>query len=814
VLSDKAKLLASAQKSLQKNQLAKAIKDFRKVVQLDPKDIRSRQKLAELLSRDRQRDEALDEYEVVAKYYTENGFYLKAIAVYKQMQKLDPSQVKYYHRLAELNEKQGLLGNALSEYRNLVAYYEKNQMTSEAIDVLQKMKELEPENLNVLVKIAEVFAVTGMKDKARDEFDAVLESLTDKGDFTKVVKLCDMFKNFFPDDQTLLVLSADALINLGQAAKGIEQLCALPENIRKSAEALRSLANGYDQLGKFADAAATSKQSLALAPADLDLQQNYIEACFKADEYQEPLQNLEEWKDAFLEQDRIAVLKGYYETLQKQLPHNEQVLKTLQAIYELSGDGDKLFDLMSAEETTPELAEPSTLETLDDSLLQNAVDDLDEVVTNGLPDLTGESPEDFSPADAGADGPPEPVTDETGPLPDEPGSDSEESAEVSLDFLEDVALEEPAVAEETAAGLELELELDLDLDLDLSLDLDDSLPSDSGAEEAAPAAEIEEAAPAAEIEEAAPAAEIEEAAPAAEIEEAAPAAEIEEAAPAAEIEEAAPAAEIEEAAPAAEIEEAAPAAEAEGALSVNVAFELEEAEFYLQQGLFDDAAEVCRKILDFDPDNRLAQAKLTEIFAQGTLVTNTGEMARSELTAESEAPVLLDHEAAEDAFDWDDAGEQAVAEIEDDIDPEDAESHFNLGIAYKEMGLLDDAVNEFSTAMRHHLRRFDALILKGVCLAEKGEVEIAEQVLSEGLSLPGLNKSERVSLNFELGLLKEANGQLDVALEYFQQAAQVDHFFRDVGLKIKQLKKALGISDAGLDESLSPDKGKNKVSYL
>jgi len=741
VLSDKAKLLASAQKSLQKNQLAKAIKDFRKVVQLDPKDIRSRQKLAELLSRDKQRDDALDEYEVVAKYYTENGFYLKAIAVYKQMQKLDPSQVKYYHRLAELNEKQGLLGNALSEYRNLVAYYEKNQMTSEAIDVLQKMKELEPENLNVLVKIAEVFAVTGMKDKARDEFDAVLESLTDKGDFTKVVKLCDMFKNFFPDDQTLLVLSADALINLGQAAKGIEQLCALPENIRKSAEALRSLANGYDQLGKFADAAATSKQSLGLAPGDLDLQQNYIEACFKADEYQEPLQNLEEWKDAFLEQDRVAVLKGYYETLREQLPHNEQVLKTLQAIYELSGDGDKLFDLMSAEETSAEPAEPSALETLDDSLLQNAVDDLDEVVTDRLPDLTSESLEDLSPAEAGADELSEPLADETDPLPDEPESDSEENAEVSLDFLEDVALEEPAAAEDTADGLELELELDLDL----SLDFDDNLPS-------GPEAEAEEVAPEAEAEEV--------------------------------------------------------------ALSVNVAFELEEAEFYLQQGLFDEAAAVCRKILDFDPDNHLAQAKLSEISAQGGSVTNTGEMVRSELTTESEAPVLLANEAAEDVFDWDNTGEQAVAEIEDDIDPEDAESHFNLGIAYKEMGLLDDAINEFSTAMRHHLRRFDALILKGVCLAEKGEVEIAEQVLSEGLSLPGLNKTERVSLNFELGLLKEASGQLDVALEHFQQAAQVDHFFRDVGLKIKQLKKALGISDAGLDESLSPDKGKNKVSYL
>jgi len=755
-LSEKAKLLASAQKNLQKNQIIKAIKDFRRVVAIDPKDIRSRQKLAEMLSRAKLRDDALDEYETVAKYYTENGFYLKAIAVYKQMQKLDPTQVKFYHRLAELNEKQGLLGNALSEYRNLVAYYDKNQMTSEAIDVLQKMKELEPENLNVLVKIAEAYAVTGMKEKSRDEFEAVLESLTEKGDFAKVVKLCEMFKSFFPDDPMVQVKLADAQINLGNAGSGIELLLSLSDELQSLPEVLRILVNGYDKLGNHAEEAAACKRLLEQSPHDLDLQQGYVEARIKGAEYLDTLACLEDWKDAFLDQGRVAVLKGYYETLQQQLPQNDQVITTLRAIYELSGDGDKLFDLMSGPDNLGSPAKTYPLDTLDDSLLQDAADDLDEVADEG-PVFDGELQEEGRSIDE-----PEPeAEDSAGPDSREESTPSvdevDENSEAPLDLLEEVVQNEPDPAAHEEHGLELELELDLDLEIDAEVEAD------------------------------------------------VPEAEIEEVPPAAEIEEILPEADIEEILPEAEPEETVPAS--------NIAIELEEAEFYLQQGLFDEAADMCRKILKLAPDNQLAAAKLAEIAEQGVSTNISAEVARSDQLRASEEPVLLD-EKAEDEFDWDAAEEEIVAQVQDDIDPEDAESHFNLGIAYKEMGLLDDAVNEFSTAMRHRTRRFDALILKGVCLAEQGDAELAEQVLTEGLSIPGLNETERVSLNFELGLIKEANGQLEAALEHFLAAAKVDHFFRDVGLKIKQLKNTLGISDAGLDESLSPAKGKNKVSFL
>ena len=152
-MANKDKLLANAQKFISKGQLPKAIDEYRKLVAAFPKDVRNRQKLAELLSRDNKKEDALTEYEVVANHYTETGFYLKAIALFKQMQKIDASRVYIYHRLAELNEKQGLVGNALTEYRNLISFYEKNQMYLEAIEVLEKMLELDPENSTLPLKL-------------------------------------------------------------------------------------------------------------------------------------------------------------------------------------------------------------------------------------------------------------------------------------------------------------------------------------------------------------------------------------------------------------------------------------------------------------------------------------------------------------------------------------------------------------------------------------------------------------------------------------------------------------------------------------
>jgi len=158
-LANKDKLLESAQKFLAKGQVARAIGEYQQLIDAFPRDYRNRQKLAELLCRERRFDEALAHFEAVARNFAEMGFYLKAIAIYKQMQKIDPSRADTYLRVAELNEQHGLIGNALSEYHHLMAFYDRHGMLREAAAVLQKMSCLEPDNGGLRSRLIETLAL-------------------------------------------------------------------------------------------------------------------------------------------------------------------------------------------------------------------------------------------------------------------------------------------------------------------------------------------------------------------------------------------------------------------------------------------------------------------------------------------------------------------------------------------------------------------------------------------------------------------------------------------------------------------------------
>jgi tetratricopeptide (TPR) repeat protein len=197
--SKKDKFLESAQKFILKGQLDRAIKDYEQVVILDPKDIRQRQRLAELLVRANRAIEAIGEYEAIGKYYSDNGFYLKAIAVYKQVQKLDPEDIKICLCLATLNEKQGLTGNALAEYGKVYSYYEKSGKLNDALKILESMVNIDPENLNTRLKFAETRYALGQKDDAYEDFSLVASLLKRRGDESVFAQIADRILYLFPD---------------------------------------------------------------------------------------------------------------------------------------------------------------------------------------------------------------------------------------------------------------------------------------------------------------------------------------------------------------------------------------------------------------------------------------------------------------------------------------------------------------------------------------------------------------------------------------------------------------------------------------
>jgi tetratricopeptide (TPR) repeat protein len=127
VSSKKDKLIAEAQRYALRGQLDKAVKAYEQVVALDPSAINQRQRLAELLVKAGRIDNARNEFEEIGKYYATNGYYLKAIAVYKKLQVMFPGDMDITLRLAELNEKHGLAANALAEYKQVYDYHEKKR---------------------------------------------------------------------------------------------------------------------------------------------------------------------------------------------------------------------------------------------------------------------------------------------------------------------------------------------------------------------------------------------------------------------------------------------------------------------------------------------------------------------------------------------------------------------------------------------------------------------------------------------------------------------------------------------------------------
>lgn len=117
VISKKDKLIEDAQKLILRGQFDKAAKAYEQLLALEPAAINHRQKLAELLIKCGRNDDARKELETIGTHFSKNGFFLKAIAVYKQLQKLFPADISLSLTLAELNAQLGLIANSLSEYK-------------------------------------------------------------------------------------------------------------------------------------------------------------------------------------------------------------------------------------------------------------------------------------------------------------------------------------------------------------------------------------------------------------------------------------------------------------------------------------------------------------------------------------------------------------------------------------------------------------------------------------------------------------------------------------------------------------------------
>src|SRR3989449_2203270 len=97
--------------------------------------------------------------------------------------------------------------------------------------------------------------------------------------------------------------------------------------------------------------------------------------------------------------------------------------------------------------------------------------------------------------------------------------------------------------------------------------------------------------------------------------------------------------------------------------------------------------------------------------------------------------------------------------IDENIDEADFQSHYDLGLAFKEMGLLDEAIAELQKALRAPEGKLRTSEMLGVCFFEKGAYGVAESILRRGLDLPASGDQERLGVLYWLGRAPEQQGQ-------------------------------------------------------
>jgi tetratricopeptide (TPR) repeat protein len=264
---------------------------------------------------------------------------------------------------------------------------------------------------------------------------------------------------------------------------------------------------------------------------------------------------------------------------------------------------------------------------------------------------------------------------------------------------------------------------------------------------------------------------------------------------------------VEEFVPAAKAELVPPAAEAnyEGLEDV-----LDEAEFFAARGLYEDAKAILLEQLGRTPHHKLVLERLAEIEAQLGSSGESQTKERSQLSDHGsskdfdvdESLTALDSlEMPPESFsaesrqmlsstqdiDVDQVFEKFKAGVKAQVADNDSATHYDLGVAYKEMGLLPDAVGEFETAARDSARECMCFAMIGMIYLEQNQLDRAAEAYVRALSAAQKTVEQEMSLYYDLGNVYEMKGKNQDALYYFQKIARRDPGYRDVSDRIAQL---------------------------
>ena len=205
---NKRKILEAARKYAQRGAKQKALKEYTRLLRVDGADARLRLEVGDAHRRWGEIEEAIEQYTCVAVQYCDEGFDARAVAVYKQILNLAPKRHVARVALADLYKRMGLQAEAIAALQTAADGYESEGQQAEVLELLRKLAQLDPENVTSRSRVAEMLAANGREADAVEEYRGAAEVLAARGETEQAAEQLERALALAPQDAAVLVALA------------------------------------------------------------------------------------------------------------------------------------------------------------------------------------------------------------------------------------------------------------------------------------------------------------------------------------------------------------------------------------------------------------------------------------------------------------------------------------------------------------------------------------------------------------------------------------------------------------------------------
>ena len=338
---NKQKVLSAAEKCVQQGKLQNAITEYEKILKADPKDLTVMNTVGDLHARLGENDKAAECFRSVGDAYASQGFTVKAIAMYKKLSKLK-SSTDCVLRLAELYTQQGLFNDARAQYLQVADDFLKSGQLDQAVKIFEKTLEMDPDNVAMRTKLAEVYIRMGKKPEAWKILTASAENLRAKGQLAAADEILQRMLKLEPGNSYALVLRGRAALDAGDTAAAITAFTKVAD-LDSNVEGLKGLFQAYLRSKNYSEAGAIAAKLSNVHDDGLAIIE-YSDALMEGQQYREALQVFEENADRLLNNDG-AKLTEFLRSIVGYVKDDTQALESVLALYQKTGDTTHLTEI-------------------------------------------------------------------------------------------------------------------------------------------------------------------------------------------------------------------------------------------------------------------------------------------------------------------------------------------------------------------------------------------------------------------------------------------------------------------------------------